>query len=57
MTLTPELGRRLYTDMWRIRHFEEEALRHVLTCATTTTSSAPTAATAIAWRRARRWSA
>ena len=27
MTLTPELGRRLYTDMWRIRHFEEEALR------------------------------
>ena len=27
MTLTPELGRRLYTDMWRIRLFEEEALR------------------------------
>ena len=27
MTLTAELGRRLYTDMWRIRLFEEEALR------------------------------
>ncbi|MDD9983275.1 MAG: thiamine pyrophosphate-dependent enzyme, partial [Gammaproteobacteria bacterium] len=27
MTLTAELGRRLYTDMWRIRMFEEEALR------------------------------
>ena len=27
MTLSAELGRKLYTDMWRIRLFEEEALR------------------------------
>ena len=27
MPLGAELGRRLYTDMWRIRLFEEEALR------------------------------
>ena len=27
MPLTAELGRKLYTDMWRIRLFEEEALR------------------------------
>ena len=27
LPLTADLGRRLYTDMWRIRLFEEEALR------------------------------
>ena len=27
MTLNAELSRRIYTDMWRIRLFEEEALR------------------------------
>ena len=27
MPLTAELGHKLYTDMWRIRLFEEEALR------------------------------